>query len=216
MIRYNQFGVDLARRDRSFSSFVNLDPVIMEPGEMMRELDDKVDKGAVGVKIVPLDYAAHLDDPVHDPIFEYCQDAGMPILHPSGRSPYRATGWRNEFGHPDELAVVYSRFPRLKTCMAHLTHPKLIADLASRYGGVHADLSAILAHVGDGPGRLPAAKLIDDIRSIGTDRVLFGTNFGTVPLSTVAKEVETFRHLALSADEFASIGSANYSSLIGP
>src|SRR5262245_57338649 len=169
MIRYNEFGVDQVAQDATFSCFVGLDPALMDPQTMMQELEDKVRRGAAGVKLVPLDYAVTLDDPRHDPIWDYCQAYGLPITHaPGWPSYFRATGWQNQFGHPLELAAVYRRFPRLRTCASHLANAPYLAEIGRRYAGVHADLSAILLKVANGV--IEADALVHAIRSIGADR----------------------------------------------
>jgi predicted TIM-barrel fold metal-dependent hydrolase len=183
----------------------------MDPATVLRELEDKIRRGASGVKLLPIDYTAALDDPRHNELYDFCQSAGVPILHGPGRECfYRPTGWKDTWGHPLELAEVLRRFPRLRTCQAHLHHAPFIAELARRHAGVHADLSAILTRVGDAANQIAPAKLVADIRAIGADRVLFGSNFGTIPEQDAIREADTFRNLPLTDDEFRQIGSENH------
>jgi predicted TIM-barrel fold metal-dependent hydrolase len=219
ILRYNEWGVCLAAEDSSFSCFIGLDPVLMDPATLMQELEDKVRRGAKGVKLVPLDYVATLDDRRHDAMWDFCQSSDLPVLHTPPRFCfYRGTGWKESFGHLDELAEVYRRFPRLRTCQAHLslgTEAEYTAYLASQHPGVHADLSATLSKVGTNPGEITPERLVADIRMVGIDRVLFGSNLGTFPTVTAVEEVETFRSLPLAASEFKPVGADNFLNLVG-
>jgi predicted TIM-barrel fold metal-dependent hydrolase len=216
IIAYNEWGVSLIE-DRRFGCFIGLDPVLMDPTSMMLELEDKVRRGATGVKLVAMDFVATLDDPRLLAIYDFCQAEGVPILHAPGmRCQYRATPWPHVWGHPLELANVYRQFPRLKTCFAHMgtnklgtaSHQQYIADLARRYAGVHTDVSAITLRVAQ--GQVSAEALVSQIRDIGVDRVLYGSNFGTHTGALSVMEAEAFRCLPLAASEFDAIGSQNY------
>ena len=214
MISYNEFGVEQMRADSAFRFSVGLDPALMSPEVMMRELENKHRRGATGVKLVPLDYCITLDDPRHDPIWDYCQTHRLPVTHaPGWPCYYKTTGWRRQFGSPFELAEVYRRFPRLRTCASHLAEASLLAEIGKRYAGIHSDLSAILLNVAK--GGMHADELVHDIRRIGVDRVLFGTNLGTMPTQNIHLQAEAFRTLPMTDDELRRIGYDNYSALLG-
>jgi predicted TIM-barrel fold metal-dependent hydrolase len=209
LVDYNEFGVNLVNLDPHFECFIGLDPILMEPTKMMIELEDKIERGAKGVKLAAFEYPAPLDDKRLDLVYDYCQAKGVPILHaPSMPCLYRGTGWTKRFGHPLELAAVYTRFPRLKTCFAHLSNPRFIRDLRMRYPGVYADLSEVLLHCSTREAR---DQVVADIRMVGAERVLFGTNFGGVhPFADGVTQALIFRQLPLKAGELRMIAGENY------
>ena len=212
---FNEWGVTEAGQDARFGCFIGLNPVLMTQFEMMTEVEDKVRRGATGIKLAALDYEAYFTDPRHFALYDFCQDKSIPILFAPGRSTiFRPTPPPGVWGHPNELYEVLSRFPRLKVCLAHMRHPSETALLTARFPGVYTDLSValLLAARGSDDDR---SRLVHDIRSVGTDRVLFGTNFGTRPVSMALEQVRMFRELALADSDFHRVGSLNYWEMIG-
>lgn len=223
IIEFNQWGVDFLKSEPAFECFIGLNPVLMDPLVLMSELERRVDQGATGVKLVAADYEARLDDPRHFAIYDFCQARGIPILHgPPRSSSYRPASWPI-WGHPLELAEVYRQFPRIKTIFAHLgvrpnaadtyLYPELIADLAKRYPGVRGDLSGVTRMLAN--GTMTGEELVVRIRSIGVDRIVFGTNFACGNASEFIRAAEAFRRLPLTAREFQLIGKENYERLFG-
>ena len=127
-------------------------------------------------------------------------------------------------------------FPKLNLIFAHLGHDRHfgqgadaeVVELAQSYPGVHADVSLRLIEVVD--GHVSAEDLVAHLRAIGTDRVLFGSNWviseylwmraraGVTPDTShvrLDRELDVLKSLPLTDEERADLASRNFRRLTG-
>jgi predicted TIM-barrel fold metal-dependent hydrolase len=224
----NEWAVRAVAERSRFSVFCGIDGSLMTAGELLAEIDDKTGRGALGVKMVPFDSGVTGDDERLWPVYDYLQERGIPLLsESSGRS--------GAPGRPARFAKAFAEFPDLKLVFAHLGHDPVfgegadreVAELARQYPGVHTDLSLRLPEMVN--GACTPSAMVDHLRRIGTDRVLFGTNYGFVdtvngdaehrgedgPQVTWARRtLQAFLELPLTDDETGAIASGNWNRLI--
>ncbi len=156
--------------------------------------------GLRGIKLHPDFQRFDLDDERAFPIYEAAEERGLPILFHIGDA-------RQDFSAPERLLNVVKRFPGLKAIGAHLCGWSMWdrgAELFA-HSGVYADCSSSLYAMS--PEH--AAELI---RKIGTDRVMWGTDY---PMWNAKEEIERFNRLPLTADERDNILSQNALRLLG-
>jgi predicted TIM-barrel fold metal-dependent hydrolase len=224
----NEWAVQAVAGRARFSVFCGIDPALMSADELLAEIEDKTARGALGVKMVPFDSGVSGDDPRLWPVYDYLQTHGVPLLS-------EASGRSGAPGRPALFAKALAEFPRLKLVFAHLGHDPAfgqgadleVAELARAYEGVFTDLSLRLPEMLN--GAFSASDMVEHLRRIGTDRVLFGTNYGFVdtvngdathrpedgPQVTWAKRtLQAFLELPLTPDETSAIASANWYRLI--
>ncbi|MEV3964211.1 amidohydrolase family protein [Nocardia sp. NPDC050193] len=223
----NSWALDQAATSPRLSCFVGVDPVLMDEKTLLAEVENGIRAGALGVKHVPMNHGTEGDDPRMWPVFDYCAKAGVPILT-------QAAGFMP--GRPARYAAALEQFPDLKLIFAHLGHDRRfgqgadaeVVELARRYPGVHTDLSLRLIEVAE--GHVTPADLVEHLRAIGTDRVLFGSNWviseylwmrsrpGVSPQTShdrLDREIEVIATLPLTDDERADICSRNFRRLTG-
>jgi predicted TIM-barrel fold metal-dependent hydrolase len=206
---YNGWAVEAANADPDrVSCLVGLDPVLMGVDAVRREVALRVGQGAAGLKISPMFLGVTLDHPGLDIVWTLALEYGVFVLVEAETSSFRG---RPVQGHPSALWTVLERHPTLTVQIAHLSRggEEEVAALASRYPRVHADLAQRLTGpAGDGwtPDRLAAT-----IRSIGVERVVYGTNY---PLTDMAASATAFEALPLSAEEKALVGHLNAERLL--
>jgi predicted TIM-barrel fold metal-dependent hydrolase len=227
MVDNNEWAVRTGRERSRFSTFCGVDPALMTTDEMIAEIDDKIGRGAAGVKTVPQDSRVSGDDRRWWPVFEHLQQHGMPLLT-------EASGRPGAPGRPGRYREALTAFPDLRLVFAHLGHDPTfgtgadaeVADLARDFGGVHTDLSLRLPEMLQ--GACSPEGFVEHVRRIGTDRVLYGTNFGFVdtinadpdwrpehgPQTTWARRtLQAFLALPLDDHERAAIASGNWERL---
>ncbi|TVZ02166.1 hypothetical protein EAS64_25380 [Trebonia kvetii] len=223
----NTWALGQAAASPRLSCFVGVDPVLMDAGTLLAEVDSGIKRGALGVKHVPMNHGTEGDDPRMWPVYDYCAAAGIPILT-------QAAGFMT--GHPRDYAKALADFPRLKLIFAHLGHDRSfgqgadaeVLELARAYPGVHTDVSLRLIEVAD--GHVSAPDMVAHLRTIGTDRVLFGSNWviseylwlrarpGVRPETShdrLDKEIEVLKTLPLTDDERADLAGRNFRRLTG-
>src|ERR1019366_3699867 len=224
----NEWAVQVVASRPRLSVFCGIDPSLMTSDELLAEIADKTDRGALGVKMVPFDCGVSGDDPRLWPVYDYLQFHGVPLLS-------EASGRSGAPGRPALFAKALKEFPRLKLVLAHLGHDPTfgegadseVAGLAQEADGVYRTFSLRLPEMLN--GAFSPSDMVNHLRRIGTDRVLFGTNYGFVdtvngdpqhrpedgPQVTWAKRtLQAFLDLPLSSEETAAIASANWNRLI--
>jgi predicted TIM-barrel fold metal-dependent hydrolase len=177
-----------------------LDP---DPAAMLRGY---IDRGARGLKLYPSYQLFYPDDEAHYPIYDVCQDAGIPLLLHVGSSVIPGT--RLEFCHPRHLDAVARDFPDLPVVMAHGGRGhwyRECSDLVASRDNVHIDVTGLV------PDRL--LEHFPELRD-RPDRFLFGSDWPAMPKS-VAHNVKVVRGLGLSADALDRLLAGNAGRLLG-
>ncbi|MFB4303883.1 amidohydrolase family protein [Actinomadura sp. NTSP31] len=223
----NQWALDQTASNRRLSCFVGVDPVLMDKDTLLSEVENGIRRGALGVKHVPMNHGTEGDDPRMWPVYDYCAAEGVPILT-------QAAGFMP--GRPRHYAKALADFPSLKLIFAHLGHDRTfgkgadaeVLELAKTYSGVHTDVSLRLIEVAE--GHVSADDMAAHLRAIGTDRVLFGSNWviseylwfrsrpGVTPQTShdrLDRELEVLRSLPLSDDELANVAGRNFRRITG-
>jgi predicted TIM-barrel fold metal-dependent hydrolase len=221
----NEWAIGAVREHTNLSFFCGIDPALMTEDELLKEIDDKHSRGAVGVKMVPFDSRVSGNDRRLWPVYDWCQSQGVPILS-------EASGRPNAPGRPALFADALAEFPRLKLVFAHLGHDPTfgagadleVAELAQRYEGVHSDVSLRFIEVAH--GEVPPDSMVRHLRAIGTHKVLYGSNYSFVEHMHPSRgDGERFKatkdnlavlfSLPLTDDERRAIASENFTRLVG-
>jgi len=131
----------VARAPNKLVGFASCDPT--QPGyvEDLRKAVEVL--GLKGLKMGPIYAGFDPRDPCCGPVYEYCQDRGLPIIFHTGTTFNREAPLA--FGRPwlwDEVAM---RYPDLRIVLAHLGHPfagECIAVIR-KHPHVYADIAAL-------------------------------------------------------------------------
>jgi predicted TIM-barrel fold metal-dependent hydrolase len=224
----NEWALGVVDSNPRFSTFCGIDAAILTADELVAEIEDRTRRGAKGVKMVPFDSGVAGGDPRLWPVYDYCASRGIPILSESSGRPGAP-------GRPANFAPALRAFPELVLIFAHLGHhPRFgegadleVAELAREFAGVHTDLSLRLPEMLQ--GACTPEQFAAHLRRIGTDRVLYGTNFGFVdttnadpehrresgPQTTWARRtLQAFLELPLSTAEREAIAATNFERLL--
>lgn len=220
----NQWAVDTVRQNKHYSTFCGIDPVLMDERNMLAEVEDKVRQGAKGVKMVPLDLGVGGDDERLWPLYDYLQAQEIPLQVQSGDIPGTCS-------NPALFGKAFADFPKMKVIFSHMGHAAKLGegsdaefrDLARQYDNVCGDLSERLLEVVD--GHITAEQLVQFIRDVGTDRVMYGSNNSLIELvrpdadrgpedppqiKRTLQSLEAFAELPLTAVEQQRIAASNF------
>jgi predicted TIM-barrel fold metal-dependent hydrolase len=118
----------------------------------------------------------HLDDPLLDEAFGLVEDAGTPTVIHVGSGPVG-----NEFTGPEHLERLLRRHPRLTAVIAHMGAPEYaeFLALAETYENTRLDTTMVFTEFFDREAPYPD-DLLPRLADLG-DRVLFGSDFPTIP-----------------------------------
>lgn len=124
-----------------FIGFASCDPTQNECLEELRHACETL--SLRGVKMGPMYAGFHPEDPRCEPIYEYCQNRGLPILFHTGTT--FLTNAPLECSRPLPFDRIAMKFPALKMVLAHLSHPYYEECLVviRKHPNLYADISAL-------------------------------------------------------------------------
>ena len=159
------------------------------------ELDRMLELGLRGVKIHPDFQKLAIDDPSAIETYRAIARRGMPVLFHMGDLRY-------DHSHPERLARVLDKIPELRVIAAHFGGYSVWDEAVRLLAGSQAyyDTSSSLMF-------LEPAHVRDLIDALGTDRMLFGTDF---PMWKIGEELDRFFALGLSEEDNRKILAGNF------
>jgi predicted TIM-barrel fold metal-dependent hydrolase len=187
---------------------VGLDPVAMDRPFMAEMAGQLIGAGASGLKVAPAFVLAYPDDEVMAPVWELARELGVFVLAESGAGNFKG---RPAYGHPSRFEAVLRAYPEVRIMLAHLGigAEEEVARLTGRYPNLYADISMRLAP--SAWSRWSPGEAVEWMRRIGTERVVYGSNY---PLVDPVGFADTFRGLELTEDEQADIAWRNAERLL--
>lgn len=193
-----------AERPDFFLPFASVDPnTDPDPADLLRRY---AAAGPIaGLKLYPSYQFFYPNERRVYPIYEACQDLGIPVLYHIGSSVLPGT--RLKYCDPIHLDDVAVDFPDLPLVMAHGGRGfwyDACAFLASHFANVYIDVTG-----------LPPARLLEYFPRLEAmaDKVVFGSDWPAMPKS-VAENVATIRRLGLSEDALDRILFRNAARLL--
>ena len=210
---YNLWAAGVARSEPArFAAAVAVNPVLLGEEWTRDQISQAVTAGARAIKIMPAWIGQPPWDERYRPVWELADRLQLPVVSQSGLTYY------SQVSHPDNFEPVAKAYPRVKLVLAHMglgAEDRMIA-LTSSYPNVFADTSAWF-EVAPDPGSWlnkqrsvappTPADALDLLRAIGTDRVLFGTNYA---IRNVSIPHRWIRDMALTDGERVQIYETNY------
>ena len=186
----NTFIRDEVNAHAEFHGFGTLHP---DSATMLEEAEYILQSGLLGVKLHPDTQGFNTDDKRLFEVYDYLQGRGTLIVHCGDK--------RFDYSHPRRLKKVIDNFPKLCVIAAHLGGWSLFDEAFAllKNSDCFFDISSCTMF-------LPSEKVAKYIRGYGADRVLFGTDF---PLWSPETEVNAFKNLPLTSEEFEKIAYKN-------
>jgi len=202
--RLNRWATDeVTKHPDRIVCLVGVDPVLMSVEQVQTEVREQVAAGAAGIKIAPMFIGIHPDDDRMEVVWRIARELDVPVLSESGGTTRRG---EPAWGHPQHFDPVCVAYPEVRIQLAHLSlgADDALVALTAKHRNVWADTSLRL---GGYPGDdFSPSGLVDLIRRIGTDRVLYGTNY---PMVDPRAYADAFRALPLAPGELRAVATDN-------
>jgi predicted TIM-barrel fold metal-dependent hydrolase len=225
MREMNEWGCGVGRKFPQLLPFIGMSDDLGGPEAMAEEVALRASQGAKGVKMHPGQFSYYPDDEMFWPMYEKCQQLGMPILSDSGPWPhsylvfmypnplgYKLSEEDKNYAEPQRWAKVLKAFPKLTVILAHLGSAwwDERVELAQQFPNVYFDTSQGFS----APDQLPVVarrSLAEEdavriFRKIGVSRIMFGTDLPGIPLQP---QLEQLLRLPLTEEEKQMILSQN-------
>ncbi len=220
----NEWAVRAAAENEAISTFIYVNPALMDERTMLAEVENKVRRGAKGIKTMFPDAGVFANDKRLWPLYDWCQSREVPIQ-------IVCAEYVPNLNRPVHSEEALAAFPKLRLIFSHIGHGREFGkgadaefvELARKYPNVCGDLSLRLPEVAE--GHIAPDALVAHLRKIGTDRILYGSNFclnemlhadkaggapGGCQISNTLKGLEALATLPLTEDERADIAGRNF------
>ena len=192
----NLFISGLQQKNDAFIGFGTIHPKTPNPSAT---IDEIIRLGLHGVKLHPEFQSFYIDDTHMFPIYEAIEGR-LPLLIHTGDENVTSSS-------PGRLAKILKLFPSLTVIAPHLGGYAMWDEVIDQLVGkdVYLDTSSSLRF-------LDRQKAVDIIRSHGTDKVMFGTDY---PMWLPEEDLDLFYQLGLTEQENAQILYGNAARLLG-
>ena len=175
----------VSRAPDKLVGFASCDPT--QPGYLDELHHAFEDLHLAGLKMGPIYAGFDPRDPACDPVYDYCQRCGIPILFHSGTTYNRVAPLG--FSRPwlwDEVAI---RYPELRMVLAHVGHPFCDECLVviRKHPHVYADVAALYYR----PWQFYNTMVLAQEYHV-THKFLFGTDY---PVTSAVESIEGLRRV---------------------
>lgn len=177
-----------------FIPFISVSPT-MKGRTPIEELEHKYKWGMKGLKIHPVAQGFAPDDERMWSVYEWMVKHELPLTAHSGIN----VDEKSCFGEPERWLPVLEEFKDLKLILAHLGNGfwDQTIEIADKYQGVMFDTAIAISQI-KGPKTLDDTGAVDMIRTIGSDRILFGSDY---PWINPRKDIERIKNLDIAEED---------------
>jgi len=177
-----------------FIPFISVSPT-MTGRKPVEELEHKYKWGMKGLKIHPVAQNFAPDDKRMWPVYEWLEKHNLPITAHSGINIDETS----RYGEPRRWNTVLEEFPNLKLILAHLGNGfwDQTIEIADKFLHVMFDTAIAISYI-QSPTTLDDEAAVDIIKTIGADRILFGSDY---PWINPKKDIERIKSLDISEDD---------------
>jgi predicted TIM-barrel fold metal-dependent hydrolase len=220
---YNSWGLETASRfPGQFYTVTAVDPVLFGADWTRSVFKQSREQGSLALKITPMFIGRQASDPDLEVLWQLADEYSVPILSMSTAAldpgSLAAIGLNESdanVNHPDSFEDGLRSYPNARAVLAHMGYfgaEDRVARLTSLYPNVYADTTEWIGLVG-APGGITPLEAANQIRAIGTDRVLFGSNY---PLFEQTEILEKFLSIPLTNDEQEQVLHLNFDAAYRP
>ncbi len=191
MMGYNEWILQTVTNVPEIVPFVAIDPWVLSHFELDNHLSLVTECGAKGAKIHPVAQRIDFRHEGSLGVVRLAASHGLPLVIHSGKAKGSIP-----FGEITSLMKV-AKTPDLRLIIAHLGGAtwKQAPAMAEDYPKVLFDISELIAWLG-APNAPTPSELVDIIRQIGPERVMFGSDFPWYDPSEMLQVVKNLPHLS--------------------
>jgi hypothetical protein len=208
--RRNAWTCAVARENPGLVPFISLDPAMGE-ATLVAEVEERAREGARGIKLHPANQRFFPNDRRLWPAYAKAQELGLAIITHSGavallEDPEQHT-------HPHNFRDVLREFPGINLIFAHMCRgfSDEVAEVMQDFPNAYLDTSGAISGIAN-PFAIPDDEAMAMIRRVGSDRVLFGSDW---PWHHPIKDAQRIDRLPLGTEEKRLIFYENAQRVLG-
>lgn len=175
----NKWTLKTAREHDRLIPLVSFHPEM--EGCMVSLLEEYIREGARGIKFHPMAQGFYPNDEKLGALYEFCNDISFPIVFHCGRV---SNARLNEFSDVDMILPVIEKYGNIPFVLTHMAdgNVKDVLRVSQNYGNVFFDTSIVITGYEsirncNEPSWLDDDMVVEVINSIGSDRVIFGSDY---------------------------------------
>lgn len=213
--RHNEWLCQLSKQNPRIVASIGIQK-LLNPEEIVEEVEVRVAQGAKAVKLVPGLFLHYPSDHHFWPMYEKCQELGIPVTSDSGAlggpGHMRLGTTGICYGEPTNFIEVLESFPRLTLVMCHLASAfwDERVEMAQRFPNLYFDTSggfnAPDVRARDGNRAIAEEDALRIMRKVGVHRIMWGTDG---PAVVVQPLIEQTLRLDLTDEEKRMILAEN-------
>lgn len=190
--------INLAKKLPNVSVVGSIDVVRRTKGDLAQLERWLKTKAIVGTKIYTGYQHIYPSDKRCAPIYRLCQKYNVPVIFHSGDTlaGYVANP-KIKYSHPIHIDEVATDFPKLKIIIAHMGNPWLVdcAEVLYKNPNVYADISGLVVgkDLKTPYGKLMKRRIEELIAYVGSDKLLYGTDWPLCPMKEYLRFVNALR-----------------------
>jgi len=153
----------------------------------------------------------YADDPVFDPLYDFAEEEGLPVMFHTGDTA--TTNGSLKHSHPLTIDPLANVRPELKIVICHFGNPWMpdVGEMIYKHPNVFADISGLVA----GEGAKYAEKYLESLAEKlsdamyfagGADKVIFGTDY---PVETYSAGLKLLKKLKIDQEDVEKISYRN-------
>jgi predicted TIM-barrel fold metal-dependent hydrolase len=181
--RRNAWGTQVSKQYPTLVSYVYVDPHFLSPEENVEEVELRVREGAKGITIHSTRNLHRPEDPRLWPTYEKCQELDLPCLAHSGSEGIKYS-WMGLNSTPLDFKYVLDKFPRMRWIIGHMGvgYWDESIEIAKQYPRERVMFDTSVTIMPREKTKYSDEFVVDLIKRIGADRLMFGTDwiFGDV------------------------------------
>ncbi len=204
----NQWLWEQVQANECLEGFMTLNPVDSRSLSLAEEF---AEKGLRGIKTHPPVYRARIDDEAAYAFYELAAHLQLPILFHTG-----VHGWLLDNYRPILIDRIAQQFPDLQIIVEHMGGWEFFGEAlavvrnnSNCYAGITSTLDRAWAWY------IPGELLRHMISLIGSERVIFGTDYPFRQLAGIRTDIEAVHSICNSPEEADNILGDNIAALIG-
>ena len=204
----NQWLWEQVRDNEHLVGFMTLNPV---DSQSLPQVQEFADKGLRGLKIHPPVQRVRIDDEAAYPFYELAAELELPVLFHTG-----VHGWLLEEYRPILIDRLAQQFPDLKIIIEHMGGWEFFGEalaVVRNNPNCYAGITSTLER--DWAWYIPPDAMRYMISLIGSERIIFGTDYPFRQIEGIRTDIEAVRALCSSPPEAENILGANLAALIG-
>jgi uncharacterized protein len=177
--RNNLWALEVSKQNKSLIPLVSFHPEMDE--KLIEVLEGYIKGGARGIKLHPMAQAFNPNHKDLKEVYCYCNDIGFPIQFHCGRV---SNARLNQYSDLDTIMPIIEKYSKMPIILNHMADGSMedVLRLAENFDNVYFDTSIVITgyppimRVNE-PSWIDDSLVIDLINKIGSERVLFGSDY---------------------------------------